>query len=211
MSAIIPARSAKRLPPVLAHDFQGRVAVENVNQLVAGEMGFPMTFPRELGGEKCAVAVGRQSRVAIEVGNIDEALDWYGQIFDFKFCGKGECNAEPPTGRGSCAAGSCAELCATRAYRSLDTDGGCNFSVIGVRTWRLADLGPKHALLLAGMGWGNMPEPMVDDDLAAGRLRRLDLPEWLGGFYPFHTIHRTDTPSAPAAAWLIRHFSWQTA
>src|SRR5260370_18525389 len=54
----------ERLRPVPAHDFQGRSAVENVNQLVAGEMGFPMTFPRELGGEKGAVAVGSQSCAA---------------------------------------------------------------------------------------------------------------------------------------------------
>src|SRR5207244_9479850 len=54
----------ERLRPVLAHDFQGRSAVENVNQLVAGEMGFPMTFPRELGGEKGAVAIGSQSSAA---------------------------------------------------------------------------------------------------------------------------------------------------
>ena len=46
------------------------------------------------------------------------------------------------------------------------------------RTWRLGDLGSKHALLLAGVGWGNMPEPMVHDDLASGRLKRLDLSEW---------------------------------
>ena len=85
-----------------------------------------------------------------------------------------------------------------------------DFSVIGVRTWRLADLGSKHALLLAGIGWGNMPEPMVHDDLAAGRLKWLDLPEWLGGFYALHAIHRTDTPPGPAAGWLIRHFSRQT-
>jgi len=84
-----------------------------------------------------------------------------------------------------------------------------DFSVIGVRTWRLADLGSKHALLLAGIGWGNMPEPMVRDDLAAGRLKRLDLSEWTGGFYAFHAIYRTDTPPGPAAAWMIRHFSQQ--
>lgn len=88
---------------------------------------------------------------------------------------------------------------------------GRDFSVIGVRTWRLADLGSKHALLLAGVGWGNMPEPMVRDDLAAGRLRRLNLSEWSGGFYAFHAIHRTDTPPGPAAAWLIRHVSQQAA
>src|ERR1700730_15217189 len=54
----------ERLWPVLAHDFQGRSAVENVNQLVAGQMGFPMTFPRELGGEKGAVTIESQSSAA---------------------------------------------------------------------------------------------------------------------------------------------------
>ena len=31
--------------PVIAHDLQGRGAIEDVNQLVAGEMAFPMIFP----------------------------------------------------------------------------------------------------------------------------------------------------------------------
>src|SRR5260370_30488494 len=51
----------ERLGPVLAHDFQGRGAVEEVNQLVACEMTFPMTFARELRGSEGAVAVGGQS------------------------------------------------------------------------------------------------------------------------------------------------------
>ena len=84
-----------------------------------------------------------------------------------------------------------------------------DFGVMGVKSWRLADLGSKHALLLAGIGWGNMPEPMVRDDVAAGRLRRLDLPDQSGGFYTLHAIHRTDTPPRPAAAWLIHRFSQQ--
>jgi DNA-binding transcriptional LysR family regulator len=92
--------------------------------------------------------------------------------------------------------------------RSTLTEGR-DFSVIGVRTWRLADLGAKHALLLAGIGWRNMPEPMIRDDLAAGRLKRLDLSEWSGGFYAFHAIYRADTPPGPAAGWIIRHFSQQ--
>lgn len=33
------------------------------------------------------------NHVAIEVGNIDEALTWYGRIFDFTLRGKGEHNA----------------------------------------------------------------------------------------------------------------------
>jgi DNA-binding transcriptional LysR family regulator len=58
---------------------------------------------------------------------------------------------------------------------------GHDFGVLGAKSWRLADLGAKHALLLAGVGWGNMPEPIVRDDLAAGRLKRLDLPDGPGG------------------------------
>ena len=47
-----------------------------------------------------------------------------------------------------------------------------DFGVVSVKTWRLADLGAKHALLLAGMGWGNMPKPMVNDDLKRGTTGR---------------------------------------
>jgi DNA-binding transcriptional LysR family regulator len=83
---------------------------------------------------------------------------------------------------------------------------GYEFGVVSFRTWRLADLGAKHALLLAGVGWGNMPEPMVRDDLAAGRLKQLDLPDCKGAFCTFQVIHRTDTPPGPAAAWLIQRF-----
>ena len=84
-----------------------------------------------------------------------------------------------------------------------------DFGVIGVKSWRLADLGSKHALLLAGVGWGSMPEPMVRDDLATGRLKRLDLPEWCNGVYALHAIHRTDSPPRSAAAWMIQRFSQQ--
>jgi DNA-binding transcriptional LysR family regulator len=87
--------------------------------------------------------------------------------------------------------------------RSSFTEGQ-DVGVIGNETWRLADLGAKHALLCAGSGWGLMPEPIVRDDLASARLVRLDLPEVSSGFYPLHAIYRTDSPPGPAAAWLIQ-------
>lgn len=86
--------------------------------------------------------------------------------------------------------------------RSKLTEGK-DFGVIGLKTWRLGDLGAKHALLLAGAGWGNMPEPMVAADLAAGRLVRLDLAEWSGAVYPLAVVHRTGDPPGPAGRWLI--------
>ena len=50
--------------PVVAHDFRHRGAVEDVNQLVAGEMAFPMVCPRGLDRQQEAVTVGRQLRDA---------------------------------------------------------------------------------------------------------------------------------------------------
>jgi DNA-binding transcriptional LysR family regulator len=83
---------------------------------------------------------------------------------------------------------------------------GQDTGVLAADAWRLADLGAKHALLLAGLGWGNMPEPTVRSDLAAGRLVRLKLPERPSGLYPLQAIYRTDNPPGPAGAWLIQQF-----
>jgi len=91
------------------------------------------------------------------------------------------------------------------ADRSTMTQGR-DFGVIAGRSWRLADLGSKHALLLAGIGWGGMPEPMVRDDIAAGRLKKLALPEWNNSFYAMEAIYRTESPPGPAAGWLIDRF-----
>ncbi|MFK0165189.1 LysR family transcriptional regulator [Rhizobium sp. NPDC090279] len=94
------------------------------------------------------------------------------------------------------------------ADRSTLTEGK-DLGVVGNRTWRLSDLGSKHALLLAGIGWGSMPEPMIRADIKAGRLRQIRLPEWGRGFYAMQAIYRTETPPGPAAAWLIDRFALQ--
>lgn len=88
---------------------------------------------------------------------------------------------------------------------------GWEFAVIGTRTWRLADLGSKHMLLREGIGWGNMPLPMIQEDLDTGRLVRLDMPDCRGGPYRLQAVHRTDSPPGPAAAFLISRFEGQMA
>jgi len=90
--------------------------------------------------------------------------------------------------------------------RSHFTEGR-DFSVVSAKTWRLADLGAKHALLREGIGWGNMPLPMIEPDLVAGTLVRLDMPDHPGGLYRFAGIWRRDVPPGPAGAWLIDHFA----
>jgi DNA-binding transcriptional LysR family regulator len=90
--------------------------------------------------------------------------------------------------------------------RSTLTDGR-DFGVMSVKSWRLGDLGAKHALLLAGMGWGNMPKPMINDDLKRGRLVELQIETPQALLYPFHTVHRRDRPPGPAASWLMERLA----
>ena len=87
---------------------------------------------------------------------------------------------------------------------------GVEYAVVGTRTWRLADLGAKHMLLREGIGWGNMPEPMVREDLASGRLVLLDMPDVRGGPYRLQAVYRSDSPPGPAARFLIERFEGQT-
>ena len=84
---------------------------------------------------------------------------------------------------------------------------GRDFGVLAVRSWRLADLGAKHALLLAGLGWGNMPKWVVADDIKRGRLVRLDIESDNDLVYPFHSLYRSDAPPGPAAYWLMERLS----
>ena len=67
-----------------------------------------------------------------------------------------------------------------------------DFGVQSDKTWRIADLGAKHALLLAGLGWGHMPLAMVRDDLAAERLQRLELEGPGPGILPMQAIFPTN-------------------
>lgn len=80
---------------------------------------------------------------------------------------------------------------------------GRDFGVVSLNSWRVGDLAAKHALLLAGLGWGGMPEPVVRTDIEAGRLVRLKLRNWRGGEYTLQAIHKVDTPPGPAGRWLI--------
>ena len=82
-----------------------------------------------------------------------------------------------------------------------------DFGVVAVKSWRLADLGAKHALLLAGLGWGSMPKPLVSDDIKQGRLVRLAIDAWDNMQYRFHTVHRADAPPGPAASWLMERLA----
>lgn len=80
---------------------------------------------------------------------------------------------------------------------------GRDFSVFSPRSWRLADLGAKHALLKEGIGWGSMPRHLVKADLASGALRELSLPERPAIDYSLIALWRKDAPPGPAAVWVL--------
>jgi hypothetical protein len=48
-----------------------------------------------------------------------------------------------------------------------------------------------------------MPEPMVRDDIEAGRLVQLDLDDFHAGGYPLQAAHKIEAPTGPAGRWLI--------
>lgn len=76
--------------------------------------------------------------------------------------------------------------------------------MVSPRSWRLADLGAKRALLIGGSGWGNMPRHLVADDIAEDRLRILDLPEGTSVDYRLSALWRKDRLPGPATAWLLQ-------
>jgi DNA-binding transcriptional LysR family regulator len=86
--------------------------------------------------------------------------------------------------------------------RSTLTEGK-EFSVVSPRTWRLADLGAKHTLLLEGIGWGNMPRHRVAQDLRQDRLVQLNLPENPPLAYTLHALWRKDSRPGPATSWML--------
>lgn len=82
---------------------------------------------------------------------------------------------------------------------------GREYGVFSPRTWRLADLGAKHAFLLAGLGWGGMPSDRVEADLKSGALVEIKLSDApaAGFIMPWYAAHRPDAPPGPAGRWLI--------
>ncbi len=85
-------------------------------------------------------------------------------------------------------------------------EGTADQGVVSPRTWRVADLHTKHALILGGLGWGGMPESMVRADLRAGRLVPVQLDGGREALeVDLYAIHRQGATFGKAHAWLAEH------
>lgn len=84
---------------------------------------------------------------------------------------------------------------------------GRQFGVLSPQTCRVGGQDIKHALILAGLGWGRLPLWLVERDLAERRLVRLNT-QALGrdGQVPLETYlaRRLDEPLGPAARFFGR-------
>jgi DNA-binding transcriptional LysR family regulator len=82
-------------------------------------------------------------------------------------------------------------------------DASKDHGVLSTRTWRVVDLATKHALIASGLGWGQMPEHVVREDLAHGRLVALRLDAW--GAEPvtrsLSLVWRRGAVFGPVARW----------
>src|SRR5229473_7066858 len=89
---------------------------------------------------------------------------------------------------------------------------GKDFGVFSANTWRLADLGAKHAFLRAGLGWGGMPAHVIETDLANGSLVKIDIEDIPNALMAMamSAVFRTDRPPGPAGRWLIERLKSNT-
>lgn len=81
--------------------------------------------------------------------------------------------------------------------------------VLSARTWRVHDIYTKRALLIAGSGWGNLPDSIVTEDLETGRLQRIRPMAWPadGLNLPISVVTRPDRPPGPAGRWLLERLA----
>lgn len=76
--------------------------------------------------------------------------------------------------------------------------------VLSPRTWRVADLHTKHAMMLKNLGWGNLPEHLAQADVRARRLVviRPEVTARAETALVLYLVHRPDTAFGPAHRWI---------
>ncbi len=96
---------------------------------------------------------------------------------------------------------------------SSDLTAGRDYGVLSSRTWRIADLGAKKSMLLAGLGWGSMPAHMVRDEIERGELKRIDPAGFsqLTARLVLGAAYSAERSLGPAATWMVDHLRhWTT-
>jgi len=85
----------------------------------------------------------------------------------------------------------------------IDT-AGPSYGLASSRLWRFVDLQRRLDMLLAGFGWCRMPEHLISQPLAEGRLLRLEMADdGAREDLTIYAAHMRDRPLGPAGRWLL--------
>ena len=81
---------------------------------------------------------------------------------------------------------------------------GPSYGLASARLWRFVDLQRSLDMLLAGFGWCRMPEHLITQLLADGRLVRLELADdGAREDLTIYAAHMRDRPLGPSGRWLL--------
>jgi DNA-binding transcriptional LysR family regulator len=82
--------------------------------------------------------------------------------------------------------------------------------VLSTRTWRVGDLHTKRELLRAGLGWGNLPAHLAQEDIESSRLVIIQPAAWGVDEHVLNlsAVYRTDAVLGPAHRWIVEQLSF---
>lgn len=85
------------------------------------------------------------------------------------------------------------------------------YLLAGARSWTVSDQLMKREIILQGMGWGHMPDFLVDEDLKSGRLLKITGRHFHGGCVELVAARRRHSAHGPVAERLWRYVAEQLA
>lgn len=86
-----------------------------------------------------------------------------------------------------------------------------SYGIIGANQWSVSEVRLRYSLIMAGIGWGSMPRPMIEAEVARGELVILHPAQWdASNRMPCLTAliaKRKDKAMGPAATFLMNDIS----
>lgn len=84
-------------------------------------------------------------------------------------------------------------------------EGVADQAVLSPRTWRVADLHAKGAMIEAGLGWGNLPEHFIREKLKRRQLIAIEPAAWSADEHTLalSAVYRARASFGPAHRWLL--------
>jgi DNA-binding transcriptional LysR family regulator len=84
------------------------------------------------------------------------------------------------------------------------------YVVDGAQSWTVSDQFMKKEIILQGMGWGHLPDFLIEDDLRSGKLLSISGKHFAGGRIDLVAARRRNIPHGPIAEQLWRYVEDQS-